>query len=73
LGEWELPEGTTVLARLPYIEVPVQSSKEAPRSRGKGLGRKKQLAAASSLMLCLAGVLATGIRSIFRPIVNIHV
>jgi uncharacterized protein involved in exopolysaccharide biosynthesis len=33
LGEWELPEGTTVLARLPYIEVPLQSE-TAQRSIG---------------------------------------
>jgi hypothetical protein len=34
LGEWELPEGTTVLARLPYIEVPMQASATTSRSIG---------------------------------------
>ncbi len=59
LGEWELPEGTTVLARLPRIE-------SAPRPRGKGMLRKKELAAASSVILfCLPGVLTRGLLSIF--------
>ena len=29
LGEWELPEGAVVLARLPYMEVPATSSRGA--------------------------------------------
>lgn len=65
LGEWELPEGATVLARLPYIEVPMQASGSAPRPRGKGMVRKKELAVASCLaLLSLPGVLA-GARSLF--------
>jgi uncharacterized protein involved in exopolysaccharide biosynthesis len=65
LGEWELPEGTIVLARLPFIEVSGPSPGKARRSRGKGSGRKTQLAAASPLLLGLAGVLTGGIRSVF--------
>jgi len=65
LGEWELPEGATVLARLPYIEVPMQASGSAPRPRGKGMVRKKELAVASCVgLLSLPGVLA-GARSLF--------
>jgi polysaccharide chain length determinant protein (PEP-CTERM system associated) len=67
LGEWELPEGTTVLARLPHIEVPTQPSESAPRPRGKSMVRKKELAAASSvILLCLPGVLTRGLLSIFE-------
>jgi tyrosine-protein kinase Etk/Wzc len=43
LGEWELPEGTPVLARLPYIEVRAMSEAAAPRPRGGWFRRKKPL------------------------------
>ena len=65
LGEWELPEGTTVLARLPHIEGPIPSSGSTPRPRGMGRVHKKELAAASSVvLLCLSGELARGLLSI---------
>lgn len=64
LGEWELPDDTTVLARLPYIEVPAQSSGTGPRFRGKGIGGKKESAAASLALLCLPGVLTGGLLSV---------
>ncbi|MBZ5581446.1 MAG: hypothetical protein LAQ30_04430 [Acidobacteriia bacterium] len=59
LGEWELPEGTTVLARLPYIEVVAKSSGTAPWPRGKGIRHRKELAAASSVLICLAAGMLT--------------
>jgi polysaccharide chain length determinant protein (PEP-CTERM system associated) len=66
LGEWELPEGTTVLARLPYIEVTMQSSGSAPKPRGKGVISKKELAAASSVvLLILPGLLTGALLSLF--------
>jgi polysaccharide biosynthesis transport protein len=46
LGEWELPEGTTVLARLPYIQVPVRSSQTGPAPTGKRIRGKRQATAA---------------------------
>ena len=43
LGEWELPEGTVVLARLPYIEVSVSS--DEPKHKGaKRFNSEKALA-----------------------------
>lgn len=64
LGEWELPPGTTVLARLPYIDVPIRPSEKAPPSRGNGAGRNKPVAAALAVLPCLAGLLSGGARSI---------
>lgn len=43
LGEWELPEGTPVLARLPYIEVAHRPEEKKPRARRGWFGRKKAL------------------------------
>ncbi|MBZ5582680.1 MAG: hypothetical protein LAQ30_10860 [Acidobacteriia bacterium] len=63
LGEWELPEGATVLARLPYIAVPEHGSAALPRSRGEGGGRKKKFAAASLGSLWLPGMLVLGLLS----------
>lgn len=44
LGEWELPAGTPVLARLPYIEVPAVSAHMKSPSRWRWFSRKKGLA-----------------------------
>ncbi|HYW41810.1 MAG TPA: Wzz/FepE/Etk N-terminal domain-containing protein [Bryobacteraceae bacterium] len=55
LGEWELPAGTPVLARLPYIHVPVVSGQTNSRSRGRWFSRRKGLANASVILLFLAG------------------
>jgi hypothetical protein len=57
LGEWELPEGTVVLARLPYIEVGIQST-----TRMKS--REKQLADTLRSLLCIAGPLTMALRSL---------
>ena len=65
LGEWELPDGIPVLARLPYFEVAIPSSAPAPQSGGKSSRRNQGLATASSLLLCLPAVLAGGLRSWF--------
>lgn len=51
LGEWELPEGTVVLARLPYFEVAGSSASTSREPRSKG-GHKK-VAAAVSTLVCL--------------------
>ena len=54
LGEWELPEGTAVLARLPRIEVPGGGEKPTPaRRRLFGLGRRKALVAVTCLALAV--------------------
>ena len=55
LGEWELPAGTPVLARLPYIEVPVVSAQTKSASRGRWFSRRKGLASVSITSLFLAG------------------
>jgi len=60
LGEWELPAGTLVLARLPYIEVPIRSGEAKPKSRG-WFGRRKQLADSSVTVLLLAGLTVSGV------------
>jgi polysaccharide biosynthesis transport protein len=44
LGEWELPEGTPVLARLPYIEIPATSEQKKSPSRRRWFSRRKGLA-----------------------------
>ena len=54
LGEWELPEGTVVLARLPRIAVPGGGEKPAAaRRRLFGLGRRKGLVAVTCLALAV--------------------
>ena len=51
LGEWELPGGTPVLARLPYIEIPAVSEQKKP-ARTRWFSRRKGLAnAVTSLFL----------------------
>lgn len=44
LGEWELPQGITVLARLPYIEVSLASSAQEQKTGKHWFSRKKALA-----------------------------
>lgn len=60
LGEWELPEGTQVLARLPRIEVPARSSQSTAPTRRGLFGRKKRLVSASVTSLVLAGIASAG-------------
>ena len=60
LGEWELPPGTPVLARLPYIEVAIDPGPTKTKSRG-WLSRRKELASATVTSLLLAGVAITGV------------
>ena len=48
LGEWELPPGTEVLARLPFIEGPEVSGRKKLLSRGRWFSRRKALAGASA-------------------------
>jgi len=60
LGEWELPAGTPVLARLPYIEVPVRPDETKPKSRG-WFSRGKELADSSVAVLLLAGLTLSGV------------
>ncbi len=55
LGEWELPAGTPVLARLPYIVLPVRPAEAKPKSRG-WFSRRKELADSSAALLLLAGL-----------------
>jgi polysaccharide biosynthesis transport protein len=45
LGEWELPPGTPVLARLPYIEVSVPSAPARPQGWRRWFARKQVTAA----------------------------
>jgi uncharacterized protein involved in exopolysaccharide biosynthesis len=52
LGEWELPKGTAILGRLPYIEISVRSDEAKPKRR-RWFARKKRLAAASAATLGL--------------------
>jgi len=53
LGEWELPPGTPVLARLPYIEVVIDPGPTKSKSRG-WFSRKKELAKVTSPVLARA-------------------
>jgi uncharacterized protein involved in exopolysaccharide biosynthesis len=48
LGEWELPKGTAILGRLPYIEVSVGSGETKPQRRRGWFARKRRQAAASA-------------------------
>jgi len=59
LGEWELPAGTPVLARLPYIEVPAVSARAKSPSRRRWFSRRKGLANASVTSLFLVGGAST--------------
>lgn len=54
LGEWELPPGTPVLARLPYIEVQAVSSAKSS-SRGSWFWRKKRVADGITALILTCG------------------
>jgi uncharacterized protein involved in exopolysaccharide biosynthesis len=58
LGEWELPQGTAILGRLPYIEISVGSDEAKPTGRRRWFARKKRLAAASAATVVLAALAA---------------
>jgi len=62
LGEWELPAGTPVLARLPFIEVPIDSGQTNAKSRG-WFSQRKEIARATVTMVVLAKVMA-GLHSV---------
>ena len=62
LGEWELPEGTPVLARLPFIAVPIGPGQEKSKPRG-WFHRRKELASATATALLLAKAVA-GLHSV---------
>jgi polysaccharide chain length determinant protein (PEP-CTERM system associated) len=55
LGEWELPPGTPVLARLPFIDVAVLPGQTKSPSRSRWFSRRKGLANACVACLFLAG------------------
>ncbi len=61
LGEWELPDDTPILARLPFIEVPMRGPGGVPQASG----RRKQAAAALTVLFCLAALLAGGALLVF--------
>jgi hypothetical protein len=68
LGEWELPAGTPVLARLPFIEVQAASGEVKSRPRGGWFSRRKNLANATVMSLFLAGGTCTWLKSFLnRP------
>jgi hypothetical protein len=61
LGEWELPDGVSVLGRLPYIDMavpPVRSG--SGRIRSLLANRKLRLAVVSSAVFSLLGIAAVG-------------
>jgi hypothetical protein len=60
LGEWELPVGTTILGRLPYIEIQ-PANKTDRRSQDGGRTRRRRLAILSSAVLSLLGIIAAGL------------
>jgi uncharacterized protein involved in exopolysaccharide biosynthesis len=62
LGEWELPAGTAVLARLPYIEVPLDAGPTKSKPRG-WFSRRKELAGAAVTSLVLTEAMISAIRS----------
>jgi uncharacterized protein involved in exopolysaccharide biosynthesis len=64
LGEWELPPGTPVLARLPYIEV--ANDPGPTKSKSRGLSRRKDLAKVTSPLLARA-VIADAKSVLDRP------
>jgi polysaccharide biosynthesis transport protein len=62
LGEWELPQGLTVLGRLPYIEISPKDASNPAQSGGKRQrNRKLQLAVVFSAILSLLGIIVAGI------------
>ena len=65
LGEWELPAGTPVLARLPYIEVPLDPCQTKSNSRG-WFSRRKELAGATLAILVLTKAANAGVYAVFH-------
>lgn len=59
LGEWELPPGTPVLARLPYIEVSLDATEAAPKVES-WFSRRRKLAIGSAIVLLIVGGAAAG-------------
>jgi polysaccharide chain length determinant protein (PEP-CTERM system associated) len=55
LGEWELPPGTPVLARLPYIAVQAASGKTKSPERSRWFSRRKGLANGVTALFLAAG------------------
>jgi uncharacterized protein involved in exopolysaccharide biosynthesis len=65
LGEWELPPGTAVLARLPYIEVPIDPGQAKSNSNSRGwFSRRKDLANATVTSPLLTRAAITGVNSV---------
>jgi hypothetical protein len=63
LGEWELPAGTPILARLPYIEVPIDSGQTKSKPRG-WFSRRKELASATATSVVLAKAVMTALYAV---------
>jgi polysaccharide chain length determinant protein (PEP-CTERM system associated) len=65
LGEWELPKSTTILGRLPYIEINPGTAEH--RLHGdKRRTRKLRLAILSSAVLSLLGIIVAGLYLVSR-------
>jgi len=58
LGEWELPPGTPILARLPYIEVTAGSGRTKTPERGRWFSRRKELAHGVTALFLAGGASA---------------
>ena len=58
LGEWELPAGTPILARLPYIEVTAGSGRTKTPERGRWFSRRKELAHGVTALFLAGGASA---------------
>jgi uncharacterized protein involved in exopolysaccharide biosynthesis len=58
LGEWELPPGTPVLARLPYIEVSLDAALNTSKSRGWFARGKTLVSESVGCLLLIKGVTA---------------
>jgi hypothetical protein len=62
LGEWELPPGTPVLARLPYIEVAIDPGPTKSKSRG-WLSRRKEMPSGTVTSPLLSRAVITDVKS----------
>jgi hypothetical protein len=65
LGEWELPKSTTILGRLPYIEINPGTAEHGLHG-GKRRIRKLRLAILSSAVLSLLGIIVAGLYLVSR-------
>jgi len=63
LGEWELPAGTTVLGRLPYIDIKPATGTATDRrlDGGKKRIRRLRIAVLSSAVLSLLAIIVAGL------------